>query len=200
MQCKYHRDRLAEFFCASCNAPLCKECADEAKPGEYYCFQCAMIRSVSAVGTSIQEKREKEKDKRLKKKKKWGPFHYFVVVSSILILVMWGVIIFGSPKKPARTVTADFTKKGRVLLFMVDGAIKRYAHYEGNKYPEHLTDLIPKYLPLRESEVFHLKKLSYHRDSKIGYRLSLANPAPGEMNVILSPKGVEYSPPWEKGA
>ena len=26
MQCKHHPDRSAEFFCASCNGPLCKEC------------------------------------------------------------------------------------------------------------------------------------------------------------------------------
>jgi hypothetical protein len=26
-------------------------------------------------------------------------------------------------------------KKEKVLLFMVDGAIKRYVHYEENKYP-----------------------------------------------------------------
>jgi len=159
-----------------------------------------MIRSVSEVGTSIIDKRERKDEEKLEKKKRWGPFHYFVTISSVLILVMWGIIILGGYKAPVTTATVDFTKKGRVLLFMVDGAIKRYAHYEGNRYPEQLTDLIPKYLSLRESETFHLKTLSYKRDSKIGYRLSLASPKLGEMNIILTPKGVEHTPPSREGA
>jgi len=196
MQCKYHPDRPAEIFCASCNAPLCKECAEEAEPGQYYCFECAMLHSVSEVGTSIREKREKGEEK--KEKKKWGPFHYFVIVCSVLILVMWGIIIFGGQKAPPRTV--DFAKKGRVLLFMVDGALKRYAHYEGSRYPEKLSNLVPKYLSLSKEELFHLDKLSYQRDPKAGYLLSLAKAKPGEMKVILTPGGIEYSRPSSGGA
>lgn len=197
MQCKYHPERVAEVFCASCNAPLCKECAEEGKPGEYYCFECAMVQSISEVGTSIKGKREKGAEKREKEKKKWGPFHYFVIVSSVLIVVMWGVIIFGGQPAPQRT--ADFAKKGRVLLFMIDGAIKRYAHYEGNRYPEKLSNLVPKYLSLSKEELIHLQKLSYKREPKIGYRLSLANPKAGEMNIILTPKGIYHTTPSSGG-
>ncbi len=195
MQCKYHPDRVAEVFCTSCNGPLCKECAEEAEPGQYYCFECAMLHSVSEVGTSMREKREKGEEK--KEKKKWGPFRYFVIVCSVLILVMWGIIIFGGQKAPPRTV--DFAKKGRVLLFMVDGAIKRYAHYEGNRYPQKLSNLVPKYLTLRKEELFHLDKLSYQTDPKAGYRLSLAKAKPGEMKVILTPGGIEYTQPPSSG-
>lgn len=198
MQCKYHPDRPAEVFCASCNAPLCRECAEEAGPGKYYCLQCATLHAVSEVGTSLREKRKKGQEKKEKKKKEWGPFHYFVVLSSVLILVMWGVLIFGGQKAPARTV--DFAKKGRVLLLAVGGALKNYALYEGNRYPEQLTDLIPEYLSLREGEAFHLERLSYQRDSKIGYRLSLASPEGGEMDITLTPKGIEYTSPSREGA
>ena len=197
MQCKYHPERPAELFCTSCHAPLCKECAEETSSGEHYCFQCAMLHSVSEVGTTIKDKREKSA-KKGEKKKKWGPFHYFVIVSSVLILVMWGVIIFGGQPAPTRSV--DFAKKGRVLLFMVDGAIKRYAHYEGNTYPDNLASLVPKYLTLRKEELVHLRKLSYKRDPRIGYQLSFANPTSGQMNVILSPKGIEYTSPSTEGA
>lgn len=197
MQCKYHPSRPAEFYCAGCNAPLCKECAEEVGAGQYYCFQCAMIHSVSEVGTSMKDKLEKEEDKKRKKKKKWGPFQYFVIVASVLVLVMWGVIIFGGQKAPTRTT--DFAKKGRVLLFMVDGALKRYAHYKENRYPEKLSDLIPKYISLRKDELFHFDKLSYKRDPKTGYRLSMARSKPGEMNIILSPKGIEYTQPSSEG-
>jgi len=195
MQCKHHPERSAEFFCASCNGPLCKECAEEAEPGQYYCFQCAMLHSVSEVGTSIKEKLEKGEEK--KEKKKWGPLHYFVIVSCALILVMWGIIIFGGQKAPPRTV--DFVKKGRVFLFMIDGALKRYAHYEGSRYPERLSNLVPKYLSLSKEELFHLERLAYQRDPKAGYRLSLAKTKPGEMKVILSVKGIEYSRPPSSG-
>lgn len=198
MQCKHHPTRPAEFFCATCNAPLCNECVEEVRPGEYFCYECAMLHSVSEVGTSMREKREEEEEKKLRRRRKWGLFHYFVTVCSALILVMWGVIIFGGQKAPPRSI--DHATKGRVLLFMVDGAIRRFALYEGNRYPEQLTDLIPEYLPLRESEIVHLKRLSYQSDVWVGYRLSLVNPTPGEMNIVLSPKGIEYTSPSGGGA
>jgi hypothetical protein len=192
MQCKYHPERSAKHFCDSCKAPLCEECAEEIKPGNFLCFQCAMIQSVSEVGTSIKEKREQEEKK---KKKRWGPFHYFVIVSSVLILVMWGYILFGGQEMPSSIATVDYGKQGRVLLFTVDGALKRYAHYEGDTYPEVLTDLVPKYLSLQVGQIIHLQQLTYRRDSGVGYRLSLAKLEPGEMNVILTPKGIEYTAP-----
>lgn len=83
---------------------------------------------------------------------------------------------------------------------MVDGAVKRYALYEGNRYPEKLADLIPGYLPLRDDEASHLERLSYRLDPRAGYRLSLARVKPGEMNIILTPTGVEYTAPSGGGA
>jgi len=197
MQCKHHPDRVAEVFCTSCNGPLCRECAEETSTGEFYCYECAMLHSVAEIGTSIRDKRKKEEERR-ETKRRWGPFRYFVVLSCVLILVMWGIIIFGGKRPPARTT--EFAKKGRVLLFMVDGAIKRYALYEGNRYPEQLTDLIPGYLPMRQDEASHLEKLSYRTDTKAGYRLSLARAKPGEMNIVLTATGVEYTAPSGGGA
>jgi hypothetical protein len=196
MQCKYHPDRKAEVFCTTCNAPLCRDCAEEVKPGVYTCFQCGMLQSVSEVGTSLGERQKRAAGKK-GKKKKWGPFQYFVIVSSVLILVMWGVILFGGQPAPGKT--SEFVKKGRVFLFMVDGAIKHYARDKNNRYPERLLDLIPKYLYLRESERHHLDKLSYETDARVGYRLSLAKPEAG-MNVILSAKGLEYKALSGEGA
>jgi hypothetical protein len=192
MQCKNHPHQQAEYNCASCNVPLCHECVEEVRRGFYVCFQCAMLQSVSAVGSDLLEKREKAVERGIKEKGKWGLFHYFLTGSLVLILVMWGVIILGGQRGPQRTI--EFTKKGRILLFMVDGALKRYAHYEESKYPARLSDLVPKYLSLKDSELFHLKRLAYEVKPEIGYRLSLANPKKGEMNPILSPKGIRYVP------
>jgi hypothetical protein len=152
-----------------------------------------MLLSVSEVGSSLVEKHEKATEKKISKGKKWGPFHYFMVVSSVMILIMWGFIIFGG--KPAPTRTAEFTKKGRVFLFMVNGALKRYAHYEGNRYPGQLSQLIPKYLSLQESELFHLKKLKYELNDEGEYRLSLSDPKKRDMNLVLTPTGIVYKSP-----
>lgn len=198
MNCKYHPDRTAEVFCTSCNAPLCTECAEQGKSGEYYCYECAMLHSISAVGTSLKDRREKGEERREKAKKKWGPFRYFVIVSTVLIAVMWGVILFG--KKPAPPAAAGLVDNDRVLLFMVNGAIKRYALYKGNRYPTTLTELLPDYLSIREGEAVHLKRLRYRPDPKVGYRLSLTTPSPGQMNLILTPKGIEYTTPATEGA
>jgi hypothetical protein len=121
-----------------------------------------------------------------------------MIVSGVLILVMWGVILFGGQPAPKRT--AEYTKKGRVFLFMVNGALKRYAHYEGDKYPGQLLDLVPKYLDLRDAEIMNLKKLTYALDAGTGYRLSLAEPHRGEMNLVLTSKGVLYGASSSGGA
>jgi hypothetical protein len=199
MRCKNHPDRQAEHFCASCGIPLCGECAEETKPGEFTCFQCALRTSVSNVGVSIKDKREKQAEKKEKKegKKKWTPFRYFVVVSSVFILILWGIILFGGEKPPAGT--AELVNHPRVLLFMVDGAIKRFAHFEGGQYPAKLTDLVPKYLSLSKQDIPHLDRLVYVRDASIGYRLSLASLKAGEMNIIISPKGIKSESSSEAG-
>ena len=189
MQCKTHPNRLAEHFCAGCGIPLCRDCSEEVKSGQFYCFQCAMLTSVSAVGTTIKDKREKSADKKQEAKKKWTPFRYFVVVAAVFILVMWGVILFGGQQAPAGTV--DFANQPRVLLFMIDSSIKRYAHYEGNQYPAKLSDLIPKYLRLQEKDLPQLQNLSYERDQALGYRLSFAKPKPGE-KIVITAKGIKY--------
>jgi len=157
-----------------------------------------MLQAVSGAGTSLRSKREKASEKELEKKKEWGPFKYFVVVSSVLIAVLWGVIIFGGPEKaPGNKI--DFAKQERVFLFMVNSSIKRHYFYEGNKYPERLDDLIPKYMPMRKEDIPQLNRLSYEMNPKTGYRLSLANPEPGTMNIIISPEGIKYELTSQEG-
>ena len=198
MKCKHHPNRQAVQFCTNCGIPLCSDCFEEPRQGKYYCFQCAMIHSVSEVGTSLVDKQEKAAEKKKEKKIKWGPFHYFVIVSCVLILVMSGVIIFGGAKESGNKI--DFVNNQRVFLFMVDSCIKRYAHYEGKKYPEKLIDMVPKYMPMKKEDLHHLKRLSYQTDPAVGYRLSLAKPNQGEMIITISPNGIQYEAPSSGGA
>jgi hypothetical protein len=191
MQCRNHPHRRAERFCAGCGIPLCSDCTEEAKPGQFYCFQCAMLTSVSAVGSTIIDKRVKSAEKKEREggKKRWTPFRYFVVLSSVLILVMWGVILFGGQEAPGGSI--DFESQPRLMLFMVDSAIKRYAHHQANQYPANLSDLIPNYLRLSGKDLPHLQNLAYGRDAALGYRLSFVRPKPGE-NIIITAKGIRY--------
>jgi len=193
MQCKFHPDRRAEYICFNCNAPLCEECAEEIRPGVYSCFQCAMLQQVSDVGSDLTDRKKRFADQEEKRKKriKFGAFQYFLVVSGVLLAVMWGVILFGG--QPAPPGAQKVAKKGRVLLFMVDGALKRYAHYERGEYPEELKDLVPKYLSFEESDFSALDRLSYDRRKRGGYRLALANPKKSDMNVVLSADGLVQS-------
>lgn len=198
MKCKNHPKKEAVQFCTSCGIPICEECIEEPTPGQYFCFQCAMLQTVSVVGNSLVDRREKSGEKKFVRKKPWGPFHYFVILSSVLIAVMWGVIIFGGQKAPGQKI--DFANQERVFLFMVDSSIKRYAHYEGNKYPDKLTDLVPKYLRLGKEDITQLDRFNYIKDPKTGYQLSLAKPKAGEMNIIISPKGIKYGAKIGEGA
>jgi hypothetical protein len=155
-----------------------------------------MIQSVSQAGTTMDERRERSADRRARQKK-WGPFRYFLVVSCVLISVMSGILIFGGQPPPQQM--GRFAEKGRVFLFMVHGALKRYAHYEGETYPNDLSGLVPKYLPMRPSELPLLKRLHYQKDPEAGYRLSLAETTKGEMKIILTPSGVIHDLPGSVG-
>jgi hypothetical protein len=198
MKCKNHPTRDAVHFCESCGVPLCEECSEEPTPGHFFCFQCAMLQAVSGAGTTLKDKREKAAEKKVTKKREWGPFQYFVILSSVLIAVMWGVIIFGRPEEaPGQKI--DFARQERVFLFMVNSSIKRYHFYEGKKYPETLTDLVPKYLPINEESLPELNRLSYTKKRDVGYSLSLANPKPGEMNIIITPQGIKYETVQNEG-
>jgi hypothetical protein len=151
-----------------------------------------MVQSVSEVGTSLKDKKEKSAKKREKEKKKWGPFQYFLIVSGILIVSMWGFVLFGGQEVP--TSRMDFINQPRILMFLVDGAIKRFADDEKPQYPEKLTDLIPKYLNMAKVDLAHLETLSYVRSNEAGYRLSLKTLIPGQMNIVITPQGIQYEP------
>ena len=200
MQCKNHPDKPAKYFCVSCRVPLCDDCAEESEPGRYYCFKCAMITSVSAVSATIRDKKERAADGKAKEKKKLTAFHYFIILTSTLILAMWGFIFFGGQEFPESEDNIDLAGNTRVLLFMVDGSIKNYAHANGNKYPERLINLIPDYLSIGSDQLHHLALLSYEKDPKTGYRLFLANPEPGEMHIIITADGIQYQLQSEREA
>jgi hypothetical protein len=156
-----------------------------------------MVQSVSQVGTSLKDKREKSAKKKEKEQKKWGSFQYFLVVSGILILSMWGFVLFGGQEVPTRRM--DFGNQPRILMFMVDGAIKRFADDGTLKYPEKLTDLIPKYLNMAKVDLAHLETLLYVRSNETGYRLSLKTLKPGQMNIVITPQGIQYEPSSREG-
>jgi hypothetical protein len=59
---------------------------------------------------------------------------------------------------------------------------------------------VPTYLSLGDKEAVHLNRLSYRRDQEKGYRLSLAKPSPGEMDLTFTSKGIEYTAPSGGGA
>lgn len=197
MKCKNHPDREATHICSSCNIPICDSCAEEVAPGQFFCFNCAMLQTVSTVGSSIASKKAKGAEERTKRKKQLGPFHYFVIASCVLISVMWAIILFGGEESPGKRI--DYEKQERVFLFMVDSAIKRYYNYEKKTYPDYLLDLIPRYLAMVKEDTHYLGMLSYEKDKSAGYYLSLANPKPGSMAIILSPQGIKYKgvPPKE---
>jgi hypothetical protein len=118
----------------------------------------------------------------------WGLFHLFVLISAALIIALWGVIIRGGEPPPLKT--AYVVERPVVLLFLVDTAVKRYAHYESGRYPEQLPELLPRYLPVPKEEFSCLDTLSYSTDPTGGYRLALTDRNTGDVMIMLSPQGI----------
>jgi hypothetical protein len=117
-----------------------------------------------------------------------GLFHLYVLVTAALIIALWGVIIRGGEPPPPRT--AYVVERPIVLLFLVDTAVKRYAHYERGRYPEQLPELLPRYLPIPKEEFSCLDTLSYSTDPSGGYRLTLTDRSTGDVIIMLSPQGI----------
>ena len=134
--------------------------------------------------------RVRPKDELEDLKKHWGAFRISLVISATLIIAMWGLIIRGGEPPPLRT--APVVERPTVLLFLIDTAITRYAHYEKRGYPERLSDLHPKYVPLRQDELSCLERFSYSPDPAEGYRLGLIDRSTGNVSIILSPQGIVY--------
>ena len=195
MKCKHHPNRDALHYCSSCGIPICADCTEEVKPGDYYCFQCAMFRTVAGVGVTLKDKREKSVEKKAGKKIKLGPFHYFVMICSVMIVVMWGVILFGGQKPVGKPLDVD--QNPRVFLFLVNNAIKRHHHYERGMFPDKLEDLVPRYMPLNKEDMVHFNKLAYRKDKEKGYTLSFVKSKPGEMKITISSEGITYTVPAE---
>ncbi|RPI76821.1 MAG: hypothetical protein EHM45_11615 [Desulfobacteraceae bacterium] len=149
-----------------------------------------MFQTVSGAGTSLQDKKAQMDEKKERKRKKWGAFQYFLMISSSIIIAMGAVILFGSQSTPSGS--ANILQNDRAFLFLVDSALKRYAHHKGNNYPDQLSVLVPRFLPLKKSDLIFLERLSYQKDPQEGYLLSLSHVKPGEMKIILSTKGIKY--------
>ena len=132
------------------------------------------------------------------RKKEWGMFHLYLLISAALIIAMWGLIIRGGEPSPPRT--AHVVERPTVLLFLVDTAIRRYAHHEERGYPEQLSDLHPKYVPLRKEELSCLETLSYSTDPAEGYRLALIDRSAGGVTIMLSPEGIVQMDPSVEGS
>jgi hypothetical protein len=129
-------------------------------------------------------------------KKYWGAFHISLLISATLTIAMWGLIIRGGEPPPPRT--APVVERPTVLLFLIDTAIRRYAHYEERRYPERLSHLHPKYLPLRQEELSSLERFSYSAGPAEGYRLGLIDRSTGNVTIVLSPQGIVYMLPSDR--
>ena len=129
-------------------------------------------------------------------KKHWGAFHISLLISATLIIAMWGLIIRGGEPPPPKT--APVVERPTVLLFLIDTALRRYAHYEERGYPERLSDLHPKYVPLRQEELSSLERFSYSADPAEGYRLGLIDRRTGYVTIVLSPQGIVYTLPSDR--
>jgi hypothetical protein len=132
--------------------------------------------------------RLRSKKRKQNQKNNWGLFHLYVLVSAALIIAMWGVIIRGGEPPPARTL--HVVERPKVCLFLVNGAIRRYTHYEGRGYPARLSELPPRYLPIPKEKLSCLDTLSYSTDPSGGYRLTLTDPSTGDVIITLSPQGI----------
>ncbi len=95
MECKHHPNRQADHLCTICGVPMCKNCSQVVTGDRDYCFHCAMFDSILTADNSGRDEGAEPAEQTLRENRKWSPFQYFSIVSSLLLLIMWIVVVFG---------------------------------------------------------------------------------------------------------
>lgn len=113
----------------------------------------------------------------------------FVSVSLLLIFVMIGINVYWRYDLPG-VIPGVETRDGS-LLFLTDSALRRYALYENNRYPDTLTQLVPRFLPLGPPEARLLAAMNYERDAVSGYLLSLIGAHEAVPELTMTCEGIK---------
>jgi hypothetical protein len=155
--------------------------------------------SLNDVKSETTMREQEEEDRRVGLHKKWRP-NYIQSVLAIGLVVVLGLVglrFFWDRSEVKSAITLDVTNPVE-LLAEFQAILAHYSVANGNRYPDSLYELLPRYLNDAAENRRVLRHLDYDLNEREGYllRIQPGSPISGE-NLIATAQDI-YSVSKEK--
>ena len=192
MGCVYHPDRDSVAYCDQCEAELCEGCTLRVEDGRTVCHRCMLALSLNDVTSETTMREQEEEDRRVGLHKKWRPTYIesVLTIGLVLVLVLVGLRFFWDRTELRPPITLDVNNPVE-LLAEFQAILARYSVANGNRYPDSLHELLPRYLNDAAENIRVLRYLEYNLNERQGYllRFKPGSPISGE-NLIATAQDI----------
>ena len=199
MGCAYHPDRDSAAYCDQCEAELCEGCTLRVEDGRTVCHRCMLTLSLNDVKSETTMREQEEEDRRVGLHKKWRPTYIesVLTIGLVLVLGLVGLRFYWERTELKSAITLNVTDPVE-LLAEFQAILGHYSVANGNRYPDTLHDLLPRYLNDAAENLRVLRYLEYNLYEREGYllRVKPGSPISGE-NLIATAQDI-YSVRKEK--
>lgn len=192
MSCVYHPDRDSVAYCDHCQAELCENCILRVEDGRTACHRCMLALALNDVKSETTMREQEEEDRRIGLHKKWHPTYIesVVLIGLVLLLGLVGLRFYWDRTELKSAITLDVTDPVE-LLAEFQAILAHYSVANGNRYPDSLLELMPRYLTDAAENRRVLRHFDYNLNKREGYllRIKLRSPISGE-NLIATAQGI----------
>lgn len=192
MSCVYHPDRDSVAYCDHCEAELCESCTLRVEDGRTACHRCMLALSLNDVKSETTMHEQEEEDQRVGLHKEWRPNYIQSVLAIGLVLVLGfvGLRFYWDRTELKSAITLDVTDPVE-LLAEFQAILAHYSVANGNRHPDSLLELMPRYLTDAAENRRVLRHLDYNLNEREGYllRIKPGSPISGE-NLIATAQDI----------
>jgi hypothetical protein len=149
--------------------------------------------SLNDVKSEATMREQEEEDRRVGLHKKWRPTYIesVLMIGLLLALVLVGLRFYWDRTELRPAITLDVNNPVE-LLAEFQAILARYSVANGNRYPDSLHELLPRYLNDAAENIRVLRYLEYNLNERQGYllRLKPGSPISGE-NLIATAQDID---------
>ncbi len=174
MGCVYHPDRDSVAYCDHCEAELCESCTLRVEDSRSVCHRCMLALSLNDVKSETTVREQEEEDLRVGLHKKWRPTYIesVLTIGLVLVLGLVGLRFYWDRTELKSAITLDVTDPVE-LLAEFQAILAHYSVAYGNRYPDSLHELLPRYLNDAAENRKVLRHLDYDLNEREGYLLRI---------------------------
>jgi len=196
MRCTSHPDEDATVQCVVCKKPLCDLCAVPQRDGTFTCDGCAMLTTLQAMATRVEEKRStKEIKRQLEEAKRKGRVYRrtLILIAVAMVIAIVELVYYFRISKPEAEEFIP-ARDPAAMTMIINQAIQDYSEDHGGILPYRLEDLLGRYLPPERMGARDLENYSYTKSSANSYELRAkkmgAHPIP---DFVVTEEGLELA-------